>query len=246
MFNNKYSNILTMILVVLIVAILGIIGYFGYDIISSKAVNSNAQAALEEFEKATKKNVKRDTSNLSKNNTTNTADVVTPTNDPLAELDNLMAEQNTTTQPEEVSEDDIEKVYMEGYEVKGKIEIPKTKVNCPVLGKLAKRSLEIGTVIAYGPGLNEPGNTVIYGHNYRNDLFFSNNKKLAIGDKIYITDQRGNKITYEIYNMYETTPKDAEYMTRAVDEGVREISLQTCTDDSSGRIIIWAREKENG
>ena len=123
MFNNKYSNILTMILVVLIVAILGIIGYFGYDIISSKAVNSNAQAALEEFEKATKKNVKRDTSNLSKNNTTNTADVVTPTNDPLAELDNLMAEQNTTTQPEEVSEDDIEKVYMEGYEVKGKIEI---------------------------------------------------------------------------------------------------------------------------
>jgi hypothetical protein len=31
-------------------------------------------------------------------------------------------------------------------------------------------------------------------------------------------------------------------MTRDT-EGRREISLQTCTDDSSGRIIIWAAEE---
>ena len=31
-------------------------------------------------------------------------------------------------------------------------------------------------------------------------------------------------------------------MTRDV-SGRREISLQTCTDDSSARIIIWAAEK---
>lgn len=245
MFNNKYSNILTMILVVLIVAILGIIGYFGYDMISSKAVNSNAQSALEEFEKATKKNVKRDTSNLSKTNTTNTTDTSSTMDSNLDELATLLEEQNANNNPTEVegSGEEVEVPKMEGFEIKGRIEIPKTKVNYPVLGQLAKRSLEIATVIAYGPGLNEPGNTVIYGHNYRNDLFFSNNKKLKIGDEIYITDLKGEKVTYEIYNMYETTPNDAEYMTRPVEEGVREISLQTCTDDSSGRIIIWAREK---
>ncbi len=235
MFNNKYSNVLSMILVVLIVAILGIIGYFGYDMLSSKAINSNAQAALEELENAQKK-VKRDTSNIKKKDTENTVSNLV---NPSEILDQL------TTEPEEEpveEEQEPEKVYMEGYEVMGRIEIPKTKVDYPVLSPNAKRSLEIAVTIAYGPGLNEVGNTVIFGHNYRNGLFFSNNKKLAVGDKIYITDQKGEKITYEIYKMYETTPNDASYMKRDT-EGKREISLQTCTDDSSGRIIIWAREK---
>lgn len=235
MFNNKYSNVLSMILVVLIVAILGIIGYFGYDMLSSKAINSNAQAALEKLENAQKK-VKRDTSNIKKKDTENTVSNLV---NPSEILDQL------TTEPEEEpveEEQEPEKVYMEGYEVMGRIEIPKTKVDYPVLSPNAKRSLEIAVTIAYGPGLNEVGNTVIFGHNYRNGLFFSNNKKLAVGDKIYITDQKGEKITYEIYKMYETTPNDASYMKRDT-EGKREISLQTCTDDSSGRIIIWAREK---
>jgi LPXTG-site transpeptidase (sortase) family protein len=121
----------------------------------------------------------------------------------------------------------------------GRIEIPKTSVDYPVLGKLTKKSLEIAVAIAYGPGLNEVGNTVIYGHNYRNGLFFSNNKKLSNGDKIYITDQAGNRVEYKIYNIYQTSANDATYMTRDT-EGRREISLQTCTDDSSARIIIWA------
>ena len=230
MFNNKYSNLLSMILVVLIVAILGIIGYFGYDMLSSKAINSNAQTALEEFEKATT-TIKRDTSNLKKkDDEENKLENVT---NPEELLNNL------TPEPEEHEEEttDPEKGYMEGYEVMGRIQIPKTKVDYPVLSPNAKRSLEIAVTIAYGPGLNEVGNTVIFGHNYRNGLFFSNNKKLAVGDKILITDQKGETITYEIYKMYETTPNDASYMKRDT-EGKREISLQTCTDYSSGRIII--------
>jgi len=49
-----------------------------------------------------------------------------------------------------------------------------------------------------------------------------------------------NKVTYIVYNQYETTPEDSEYMTRETN-GAMEISLSTCTDDSSGRIITWAR-----
>ena len=125
---------------------------------------------------------------------------------------------------------------------RGTIKIPKTGIEYPVLGKLTTRSLEIAVAIARGPGLNEVGNTVIYGHNYRNGLFFSNNKKLSNGDKIYITDASGEKVTYVIYHIYQTTPNDASYMQRETN-GRREISLQTCTDDSSGRIIIWAAEQ---
>ena len=130
---------------------------------------------------------------------------------------------------------------MEDYEVMGTIKIPKTGIEYPVLETVTKRSIEIAVGIAYGPGLNEVGNTIIFGHNYRNGLFFSNNKKLTKGDKIYITDKTNTTVTYEVYNVYETTANDASYMQRDT-EGRREISLQTCTDDSVGRIIVWAKE----
>ena len=225
MISNKYSNILTMFLVVFIVAILGIVAYFGYDLLNSKAVNDNAQSTLDEFEKA----VTRETVS---ENTNNEVD---------GEVTNPLDELNSMTNTEEEVVQEPEKVYMEGYEVKGRIQIPKTGVDYPVLAEVTKRSLEIAVGIAYGPGLNEVGNTIIYGHNYRNGLFFSDNKKLSNGDKVLITDQYGNTITYSIYNIYQTTPSDASYFTRDT-QGKREISLQTCTDDSSARIIIWAVE----
>ena len=101
---------------------------------------------------------------------------------------------------------------------------------------------KVAVAILYGPGLNEPGNTVIVGHNYRNGLFFSNNSKLANGDKVIIKSP-SETVTYIIYNIYYTTPDDASYMKRPVDEGVREISLSTCNNDSSQRLIIWAKEQ---
>ena len=124
------------------------------------------------------------------------------------------------------------------------IEIPKTKIKYPILEKVSKKGLETSVCIQYGKGLNIPGNTVIVGHNFRNGLFFSNNKKLSNGDSIYITDNLGQKVKYIIYNKYETTPEDTEYMLRNTD-GKREISLSTCTDDSSKRTIIWAVAEED-
>ena len=229
---NKYSNFLTMLLVVLIVAILGVIGYFTYGMFQTKSIDKNAQSALDEFDKATK-TIKKDVQHTVDENEAENTEINNP-------LDLLNA-----TKKEETVEDvkkDVKKTYMEDYEVMGKIKIPKTGIEYPVLNPLTKRSLEIAVAIAYGPGLNEIGNTVIYGHNYRRTgVFFSDNKKLSNGDKIYITDQTGTTVTYTIYNIYETTPNDASYMQRDT-EGRREISLQTCTDDSSARIIVWAKE----
>jgi len=124
----------------------------------------------------------------------------------------------------------------------GTIEIPKTGIKYPVLAEVTKKSLETSVAILYGVGLNQPGNTTIVGHNYRNGLFFSDNKKLAKGDIVKITDQTGAMVTYEIYDMYETSPSDAGYMQRDT-QGAKEISLSTCTDDSSARLIILAKEK---
>lgn len=245
MLNNKYGNILTMILIVLAVTIIGIIGYFAYDTLHTSKVNTNAQLALEEFQRATTK-VKKKKSTTNADETSNTvSNTISNTTPSLSETMNLLTTEPTVTEPTEdepqegTEREEPEKVYMEGYEVLGRLEIPKTKVDYPVLGKLTKKSLEIALALAYGPGLNKEGNTIIYGHNYRNNSFFSNNKKLAKGDKVFVTDNYGDRVEYTIYNIYQTVQSDADYMKRETN-GRREISLQTCTDNSAGRIIIWA------
>ena len=232
MSSSRYGNFLTMVLVILIVAVIGILGFFVYSQVNSGAINNNAQSAIDEFEKSTK---------IVSRKNTDDEETTEEGQEDEESLSDKLKEQYGSTSERNRTKKEAEKTYMEGYEVKGVIEIPKTKVHYPVLSTVTKRSLEIAVGIAYGPGLNEVGNTIIYGHNYRNGLFFSDNKKLAKDDKVYITDQYGEKVTYKIYNIYETTPNDASYMERDT-EGRREISLQTCTDDSSGRIIIWAAE----
>ena len=134
--------------------------------------------------------------------------------------------------------------YM-GYDVIGYIEIPKTDVEYPIIPDYqgSINALNVGIVKLY-PGndsLNKPGNTVLAGHNYRDGSFFSNNKRLEKGDKIYITGVDGERVEYEITKKYETNTSDSSYMNRDT-EGRREISLTTCTDDTSARLIIWAQE----
>ena len=113
----------------------------------------------------------------------------------------------------------------------------------PILEKTTPSSIELAVAIMYSAnGLNQPGNTVIAGHNYRNGSFFGNNDKLKNGDKIYITDNSGTKIKYNIYNIYETSPDDSDFIMRETN-GKREVSLSTCTDNSKARLIIWAVEE---
>ena len=65
------------------------------------------------------------------------------------------------------------KKYMEDYEIIGQIEIPKIDLKCNILNETTKRALEIAVTKIYTTSdLNLPGNTVIYGHTYRNALFF--------------------------------------------------------------------------
>lgn len=225
MFNSKYSKVLTGILVVIIIAIIGTIGYFAYDMIAVKSKNNKAQEVVDKF---------KNTSIRREFDSSDGEDKSSNTSNPIDNLDKLESGVKNSKKKD--------KTYMEGYEVMGTISIPKTKIEYPILSEVTKKSLETSVAILYGVGLNQPGNTTIVGHNYRNGLFFSDNKKLSNGDKINITDQEGTTVTYEIYKIYQTSPSDAEYMQRDTG-GAREISLSTCTDDSSARLIILAKEK---
>lgn len=212
MFNSKYSKFLTVLLVIAIIAIVALLGFFGYDLYRKYFVDKNAQEAIAQFEKTTEDNNQTDSGNLEQAGNT------------------VLSSGETGT------------TKLQGYTVVGTIEIPKIDVKYPILENVTKKSIELAVAVLYGPGLNQVGNTVIVGHNYRNGTMFSNISKLSNGDAIYITDTTGTKIKYSIYNIYQTTAEDFEYATRET-EGKREISLSTCvTNDSSHRTIIWARE----
>lgn len=223
--NSKYSTFLTVLLVIIIIAILGVIGFLGFRYISSANSKKEAENFVDTFPK------QEDTA---------------PTEEEPVIDDNLDVD---VTEPENTGDttDDNQQApeqeqRFNGYLVAGTIEIPATGLSCPVLAEeeYSKSALETSVVVLHGVGLNQPGNTTIAGHNYRNGNFFSNNKKLNIGDKIYITDLTGKRLSYTIYNKYETSDTDADYMTRDT-QGATEISLTTCTDDSKARLIIWAK-----
>lgn len=224
-FNSKYSNVLTIILIVVIVAILGLIAFLGYDFYRKYYIDKEAEEFMSQYENQLGNTISDD--NTIGDNTIST--MIDPVNE-------------ITPPTTSGGSSGSEKVpTYKGYNVLGTIEIPKTGIKYPVLDKVTPKSIQTSVAYYYGPGLNKVGNTTIYGHNYRNGAFFGKNKQLSNGDIIYITDNTGTKIKYTIYNIYKTTETDAEYVTRDT-KGAREISLSTCTDDSKGRLIIWAKE----
>ena len=231
MFNSKYSKTLTVILIVVIIAIIGLLIFFGVDVYRRYYIESTAGDAVEEFKDEVNK-----IASLPVDENTILNDV-----SPNVDLNTLYQNNGSS-----IDDDEITGVDYMGYSMSGTIEIPKTDIECPIIADedASINSLNVAIVKLYPSSdlLNEVGNTVLAGHNYKNGTFFSNNKKLEKGDEIYITDLTGRKVTYEIYNIYETTTSDSEYMNRDTN-GRREISLSTCTDDTKERLIIWAAEK---
>lgn len=230
MLNSKYSKVLTIILIIAIVIIVGLLVFIGIDWYKAYTVGKDTQNSLDQFNSYIENNQNNDNNANFENNIDN---------------NNIIEEPNNNNIIEEPSDNNnnsnSEGLTYKGFKVAGVIEIPKTKVKYNVLDDPSAKAMEVGITLIYGPGLNQTGNTVLAGHNYRNGTFFSNNNKLSSGDKIYITDLSGKKVTYTIYKKYKTDPNDFSYATRNTN-GKREISLTTCTDDSSARIIIWAKE----
>ncbi len=221
MFESKYSKVLTVILVVVIVAILGLLGFLGYDWYQKYFLENDAMAFVENYTGDVEDTTEDNTTPEENTTATNPIDSIEKTNTVSGSSGNKMP-------------------TYKGFNVVGTIEIPAISLNYPILEKVNTRSLETSVGFLYGAGINQVGNSVIAGHNYRNGLFFSNNKRLNIGDTIYITDNSKNRLTYKIYNKFETTPEDASFYSRDTG-GVPEVTLSTCNDDSTTRLIIFAR-----
>lgn len=91
------------------------------------------------------------------------------------------------------------------------------------------------------PGKN--GNFSIAGH--RSTIYnqvFNNIDKLSIGDEIVVTSTNG-KFTYEVSEIFETEATNMSVLDQ--DNGIKEMTIVTCTKTGKERVIVKAILKED-
>lgn len=121
------------------------------------------------------------------------------------------------------------------------VNIPSIGVNYPVLNTTTDELLKISPCYFWGPKPNQIGNYCIVGHNYRNSKFFSKVPNLENGAIIEVTDLSGKTLKYAVYDKYLVDPSDVSCTSQRTN-GAKEVTLITCTNDSSQRVIVKARE----
>ena len=158
----------------------------------------------------------------------------------------LVDEKSNTTIEKETQKKYNEKIKtrlmqkkLKGFEIVGKIEIPKLKVEKYILSNTTSKSLKVSVTKVCGPDINKIGNFCIAGHNY--NKIFGKIKTLEKKDKIILTDVYGDSIIYEIYDIYKTSPKDTSCLNQDTNSE-KELTLITCTAGATKRVILKAVE----
>ena len=131
------------------------------------------------------------------------------------------------------------------YEAIGIVRIPKINVNYPILAQTTNvEIMKISPYKFWGANPNEVGNLCIIGHNYRRKgVFFSDVPSLVVGDIVEIQDLSQRTIQYEVYDVHTVDPNDRSDTTQYTN-GKKEVTLITCTNDATQRVIVKCTEKK--
>lgn len=153
--------------------------------------------------------------------------------------------QETIILPEEINEDEDESYVDEdsglSYTTEAILSIDSLGINYPVLSETSEDLLKISLNKYWGPKPNTVGNYCIVGHNYRNGKMFGKLSDIGIGDTAILTDMSGKAITYEVYDRYVVEPTDVS-CTSQLTGGKKELTLITCTNYGTQRLIVKCRE----
>ena len=243
MFESKFGKVTTIIMVVLIASILVGIGVMGYSIISENRSSSAASKSSEQSGTSAaggRRNGGSDMVIIADDNAVSTMDHNVILNGIEIEDGENSAGENGTS-----GNNTVKKELMEGYEVIGNLKIPSIKLNYKVLSEVTKKSLETSLALIYTEkGLNQVGNTVIIGHNYKNGTFFSNLPKVKVGDTMTLKDKSGTEIKYKVVEIFEAKANDSSFY-KSNDLTKKTLILSTCTDDAAEtemRNIVRAEE----
>jgi len=159
---------------------------------------------------------------------------------------NIDFSENSENSEEQTEESQVQLEY-KGYKVIGIVKIPKINIEYPILeiGNIdpesAKKPMKLSIIKYWGENVNDYGNLSIAGHNNKDGTMFGKTKKLEKGDIVELTDLKGQKIQYSIYDIFVTDPNDVSILLPK-DEVIREVTLITCTNGNKERLILKAKE----
>ena len=131
------------------------------------------------------------------------------------------------------------------YDAIGIVRIPKININYPILAQTTNVDvMKVSPYKFWGANPNEVGNLCIIGHNYRRkEVFFSDVPSLTVGDIVEIQDLSQRTIQYEVYDVHTVDPNDRSDTTQYTN-GKKEVTLITCTNDATQRVIVKCTEKK--
>ena len=151
--------------------------------------------------------------------------------------------QNSNTQTTKVQTKSYIAKNGKKYNYIGRVVIPKIGVDYAILDHWSDELLRVSICKFHGSNPNEVGNLCLVGHNWRNKRFFSKVPTLEMGDLVEITDLNEVTIEYEVYDIHTVDPNNVDDTTQKTN-GRKEVTLITCTDDSSQRVIVKCKEKK--
>lgn len=127
------------------------------------------------------------------------------------------------------------------YKVEAFVRIPRFEIEYPVISETSEELLKISVNKYWGPAPNTTGNYCIVGHNYKNKKMFGRLSEIENGDIIELEGVDKRILKYEVYNKYTVEPTDTS-CTSQLTNGKKEITLITCTNYGTQRLVVKARE----
>lgn len=140
---------------------------------------------------------------------------------------------NTTN----TSEEKMISTY-QGYDVLGKIVIDEFNVEQYILDSKEDKALDCGVTKLYGSSLNNYGNFCIAGHNKAG--VFEKLSEMEVGDEFKVIEPNLTETKYKITQIFTAEPDDLKCLMQ--DENKIEITLITCENASTTRLIVKAEE----
>ena len=131
--------------------------------------------------------------------------------------------------------------YGNTYTYESILSIPSLGIEYPVLSETSEELLKISINKFWGGSPNSVGNYCIVGHNYKCGNMFGKLSQMKSGDTIKLTDLSGKTLEYKVYDRYVVDPENVA-CTSQITNGLKEVTLITCTNGGKQRLIIKCRE----
>lgn len=142
----------------------------------------------------------------------------------------------TSEEPDETTRPDATPVTIDGYQVMGKIQIPKIEAALPVIAYTDEEALKVSVCYFQGPMPDERGDLVITGHNYASGAHFGRLDELETGDDVTLSMPDGSVYRYVVAKKQRIKPDDTEALNNY--EGDHVLTLLTCTSHGNERLLV--------